>query len=84
MGRGEKYKFCSLKLNYQLHLWNSQVCTFQLVLKNAASLLDNNDPIKLEAEASLRDLVRYFTALYYFPCPFDAWVFRHAKMHWSS
>ncbi|XP_058222638.1 uncharacterized protein LOC131332435 isoform X2 [Rhododendron vialii] len=40
-----------------------EVCTFQLVLKNAASLLDNNDPIKLEAEASLRDLVRSFTSL---------------------
>lgn len=40
-----------------------EVCTFQLVLKNAASLLDDNDPTKLEAEASLRDLVRSFTSL---------------------
>ncbi|KAG5542311.1 hypothetical protein RHGRI_021998 [Rhododendron griersonianum] len=40
-----------------------EVCTFQLVLKNAASLLDNRDPIKLEAEASLRDLIRSFTSL---------------------
>ncbi|GMP81345.1 hypothetical protein CsSME_00036091 [Camellia sinensis var. sinensis] len=39
------------------------VCTFRLVVKNASSLLDDNDPIKLEAEASLRDLVRSFTSL---------------------
>lgn len=35
-----------------------QVCTFRLVVKNAASLLDKNDPVKLEAEASLDDLIR--------------------------
>ncbi|THG05554.1 hypothetical protein TEA_006187 [Camellia sinensis var. sinensis] len=40
-----------------------EVCTFRLVVKNASSLLDDNDPIKLEAEASLRDLVRSFTSL---------------------
>lgn len=36
-----------------------QVCTFKLVVKNAASLLDDKDPIKLEAENILNDLVRY-------------------------
>ncbi|RZC66405.1 hypothetical protein C5167_010099 [Papaver somniferum] len=30
-----------------------EVCTFTLVLKNAASLLDDNDPVKLETEAIL-------------------------------
>ncbi|KAI8003356.1 hypothetical protein LOK49_LG08G00474 [Camellia lanceoleosa] len=40
-----------------------EVCTFRLVVKNASSLLDDNDPIKLEAEASLTDLVRSFTSL---------------------
>lgn len=35
-----------------------QVCTFRLVVNNAASLLDKNDPVKLEAEASLDDLIR--------------------------
>ncbi|KAF9609843.1 hypothetical protein IFM89_018785 [Coptis chinensis] len=40
-----------------------EVCTFRLILNNAASLLDNKDPIKLEAEAMLADLVRSFTSL---------------------
>lgn len=35
-----------------------QVCTFKLVLKNAASLLDDKDPVILEAENILNDLVR--------------------------
>ncbi|KAJ0640108.1 hypothetical protein HanOQP8_Chr16g0607721 [Helianthus annuus] len=35
-----------------------EVCTFKLVLKNAASLLDDKDPIKLEADAKLNDLER--------------------------
>lgn len=35
-----------------------QVCTFKLVLKNAASLLDDKDPVILEAENILHDLVR--------------------------
>ena len=37
-----------------------QVCTFRLVLKNAASLLENDDPVKLEATAALDNLIRYF------------------------
>ncbi|XP_047335010.1 uncharacterized protein LOC124938586 [Impatiens glandulifera] len=40
-----------------------EVCTFQLILKNAASLLGDKDPVKLEAEEQLRDLIRYFTSL---------------------
>ncbi|GJY76475.1 hypothetical protein Tco_0481591 [Tanacetum coccineum] len=40
-----------------------EVCTFKLVLKNAASLLDDKDPIKLEAEAKLGDLERSFSSL---------------------
>lgn len=35
-----------------------QVCTFKLVLKNAASLLPNDDPVKLSAVAALDDLIR--------------------------
>ncbi|XP_074575116.1 uncharacterized protein LOC141831619 isoform X2 [Curcuma longa] len=40
-----------------------EVCTFRLVVNNAASLLDKNDPVKLEAEASLDDLIRSFSFL---------------------
>ncbi|KAJ1701734.1 hypothetical protein LUZ63_001513 [Rhynchospora breviuscula] len=38
-----------------------EVCTFSLVLKNASSLLDDKDPVKLEAEASLNQLIRSFS-----------------------
>ncbi|XP_062160026.1 uncharacterized protein LOC133867315 isoform X2 [Alnus glutinosa] len=40
-----------------------EVCTFRLIVKNASSLLDNKDPVKLEAEATLNDLIRSFTSL---------------------
>ncbi|CAH8390768.1 unnamed protein product [Eruca vesicaria subsp. sativa] len=40
-----------------------EVCTFKLVLKNAASLLDDKDPVILEAENVLSDLVRSFGSL---------------------
>ncbi|KAJ4878294.1 hypothetical protein Rs2_43312 [Raphanus sativus] len=40
-----------------------EVCTFKLVLKNAASLLDDKDPVILEAENILNDLVRSFGSL---------------------
>ncbi|XP_042416936.1 uncharacterized protein LOC122005795 isoform X1 [Zingiber officinale] len=40
-----------------------EVCTFRLVVKNAASLLDKDDLVKLEAEASLDDLIRSFSFL---------------------
>nr|CAN75690.1 hypothetical protein VITISV_038531 [Vitis vinifera] len=40
-----------------------EVCTFRLILKNAASLLDDKDPVKLEAEAMLNDLISSFTSL---------------------
>lgn len=41
-----------------------EVCTFKLVLKNAASLLDDKDPVILEAENILNDLVRYNLQFY--------------------
>ncbi|KAM0899625.1 hypothetical protein ACQ4PT_021149 [Festuca glaucescens] len=34
-----------------------EVCTFSLILKNAASLLDNKDPLKVEADARLAELI---------------------------
>ncbi|KAI5656059.1 hypothetical protein M9H77_24852 [Catharanthus roseus] len=40
-----------------------EVCTFRLIVKNAASLLDDKDPIKLEAEVKLADLIRAFASL---------------------
>ncbi|XP_078430442.1 plasma membrane fusion protein [Wolffia australiana] len=40
-----------------------EVCTFRLILKNAASLLDKYDPITLEAETKLDTLIRSFTLL---------------------
>ncbi|KAH6828243.1 plasma membrane fusion protein [Perilla frutescens var. hirtella] len=40
-----------------------EVCTFKLIVKNAASLLDDKDPLKLEAESKLSDLIRSFSSL---------------------
>lgn len=40
-----------------------EVCTFRLIVKNAASLLDKTDPVKLEAETRLGDLIRSFSFL---------------------
>ncbi|KAG8377790.1 hypothetical protein BUALT_Bualt08G0070300 [Buddleja alternifolia] len=40
-----------------------EVCTFRLIVKNASSLLDDRDPLKLEAEAKLNDLIRSFSSL---------------------
>ncbi|KAI3958997.1 hypothetical protein MKX01_023673 [Papaver californicum] len=40
-----------------------EVCTFTLVLKNAASLLKDNDPVKLETEAILGSLIRSLSSL---------------------
>ncbi|TKY45772.1 hypothetical protein E2542_SST03919 [Spatholobus suberectus] len=40
-----------------------EVCTFRLIVKNAASLLGNKDPVKLKAEALLDNLVRSFTSI---------------------
>lgn len=40
-----------------------EVCTFTLVLKNAASLLDDKDPVKLETEAILGSLIRSLSSL---------------------
>ncbi|XP_062099286.1 uncharacterized protein LOC133805188 isoform X2 [Humulus lupulus] len=39
-----------------------EVCTFRLIVKNAASLLGDKDPLKLEAEAILTDLIRHCDA----------------------
>ncbi|PKI34272.1 hypothetical protein CRG98_045323 [Punica granatum] len=40
-----------------------EVCTFKLIVKNAASLLADKDPVKLEAEAILDNLIRSFSSL---------------------
>ncbi|KAJ8450711.1 hypothetical protein Cgig2_021183 [Carnegiea gigantea] len=40
-----------------------EVCTFKLIVKNASSLLDDKDPMKVKAEAMLGDLIRSFTVL---------------------
>jgi len=40
-----------------------EVCTFSLILKNAASLLDDKDPLKVEADTSLEELIRSFSDL---------------------
>lgn len=47
-----------IHLNRELNLCIEQVCTFKLIVKNAASLLADKDPVKLEAEAMLDDLIR--------------------------
>ncbi|KAG9143781.1 hypothetical protein Leryth_011443 [Lithospermum erythrorhizon] len=41
-----------------------EVCTFTLIVKNAADLLDKMDPVKLEAESRLSYLIRSFGYLY--------------------
>ncbi|GAA0153308.1 hypothetical protein LIER_43221 [Lithospermum erythrorhizon] len=46
------------------YLFGYQVCTFRLIVKNAADLLDKMDPVKLEAESRLSNLVRSFGYLY--------------------
>ncbi|KAI5071869.1 hypothetical protein GOP47_0014120 [Adiantum capillus-veneris] len=40
-----------------------EVCTFRLILKNAASLLDDADPVKLNANLALDNLISSFTML---------------------
>ena len=35
-----------------------QLCTFKLILKNSASLLDADDPLKVAAEERLANLIR--------------------------
>ncbi|KAH7300525.1 hypothetical protein KP509_24G066700 [Ceratopteris richardii] len=40
-----------------------EVCTFRLILKNAASLLDDSDPVKLNASLALDNLISSFTSL---------------------
>lgn len=50
--------YTAYEIDAEVKLCNSQVCTFQLIVKNASSLLADKDPIKLEAEAKLTDLIR--------------------------
>ncbi|XP_066325183.1 uncharacterized protein [Miscanthus floridulus] len=40
-----------------------EVCTFSLILKNAASLLANKDPLKVEADTRLGELIQSFSDL---------------------
>ncbi|XP_025880165.2 uncharacterized protein [Oryza sativa Japonica Group] len=40
-----------------------EVCTFSLILKNAASLLTDKDPLKVEADARLAELIQSFSDL---------------------
>ncbi|CAN6291696.1 unnamed protein product [Urochloa humidicola] len=40
-----------------------EVCTFSLILKNAASLLTNKDPLKVEANTRLGELIQSFSDL---------------------
>ncbi|CAO2163029.1 unnamed protein product, partial [Urochloa humidicola] len=40
-----------------------EVCTFSLILKNAASLLTNKDPLKVEADTRLGELIQSFSDL---------------------
>nr|CAD1828222.1 unnamed protein product [Ananas comosus var. bracteatus] len=40
-----------------------EVCTFRLLVNNAASLLNNGDPVKLEAEARLAEVIRSFSSI---------------------
>ncbi|XP_039053291.1 uncharacterized protein LOC120195292 isoform X2 [Hibiscus syriacus] len=40
-----------------------EVCTYRLIVKNAYSLLEKKNPVKLEAEAMLDDLIRVADAL---------------------
>uniref|UniRef100_A0ACD5X7R0 Uncharacterized protein n=1 Tax=Avena sativa TaxID=4498 RepID=A0ACD5X7R0_AVESA len=40
-----------------------EVCTFSLILKNAASLLGDKDPLKVEADARLAELIESFADL---------------------
>ncbi|XP_057828293.1 uncharacterized protein LOC131039530 isoform X2 [Cryptomeria japonica] len=40
-----------------------EVCTFNLILKNASSLLDDTDPTKLKADIAFKNLVRSFIML---------------------
>ncbi|KAL3340939.1 hypothetical protein AABB24_029213 [Solanum stoloniferum] len=51
-----------------------EVCTFQLVVKNASSLLPDKDPVKLAAEAKLIDLIRSFASLSDMANEFDVQV----------
>ncbi|XP_024021991.1 uncharacterized protein LOC21385197 [Morus notabilis] len=55
---GERNSFVAFQANTGV-----EVCTFRLIVKNASSLLQNKDPVKLQAEAILNYLIRSFTSL---------------------
>ncbi|KAL5558045.1 hypothetical protein UlMin_034256 [Ulmus minor] len=55
---GERNSFVAFQANTGV-----EVCTFRLIVKNAASLLGDKDPLKFEAEALLTDVIRSFTSL---------------------
>lgn len=48
-----------------------EVCTFRLLVNNAASLLDETDPVKMETEIMLDRLIRYFTTISFVCFPFS-------------
>ncbi|KAK4276585.1 hypothetical protein QN277_014715 [Acacia crassicarpa] len=54
----ERNSFVSFQANTGV-----EVCTFRLLVKNAASLLGSKDPVKLKAEGLLDDLIRSFTSV---------------------
>ncbi|XP_021284482.1 uncharacterized protein LOC110416742 [Herrania umbratica] len=54
----ERNSFVALQANTGV-----EVCTFRLIVKNASSLLEDKNPVKLEAEAMLDDLISSFTTL---------------------
>jgi hypothetical protein len=60
-----------------------QVCTFRLIVKNAASLLGKKDPVKLEAEALLDNLIRYPLSSIYILLP-TASISVHQILHFFN
>jgi hypothetical protein len=61
----------------------AQVCTFRLIVKNAASLLGKKDPVKLEAEALLDNLIRYPLSSIYVLLP-TASISVHQILHFFN
>jgi hypothetical protein len=61
----------------------AQVCTFRLIVKNAASLLGKKDPVKLEAEALLDNLIRYPLSSIYILLP-TASISVHQILHFFN
>ncbi|KAF1893885.1 hypothetical protein Lal_00002427 [Lupinus albus] len=55
---GDRNSFVNFQANTGV-----EVCTFRLIVKNAASLRASKDPVKLKAEALLDNLIRSFTSV---------------------